>query len=207
MHLTKKQIRLFALAITLVAASATGAYATFTSNAAQITNNRLTTGSANVKLCDSKGQNAWQNSITPEVNLTSMLPNEERNLMGDRAVYFGNDNGFLETSLENETCPIYNDIAGSSNTPVVLMPNAIFAAESCPDTLPSNIRLRFEIDGIDSGYKTLNAWSSNTARYGAAILPGQASTVKVFAQLSSTTTAQNATCDFTVNLTGKQFEA
>lgn len=188
----------------LVAAGAGVAYAAFASNTVSLTGNQLTTGSANVKLCDVSGGNAWLESITPGFDLAGMVPGEERDLMGTREIYLGNDNSQLATSFADARCGAYLATAGLSNTPVSTVPTVQFNAETCADPLPSNVKLRFNINGIDTDAKTLTAWSSNTTKYGDAILPGKVAAVKAFAQLSTTATVQNGRCDFTVNFTGKQ---
>lgn len=204
MTITKQTAKRLAIASVILAAGAGAAYAAFTSNTVSLTGNKITTGNAAIKLCDVDGENGWTTSVNPSLNLTGLLPEEERNLLGDRQIFIGNDNTALTGNFTDARCSQYLETAALSDAPLKVTPNLIFTNETCPDPLQSNIKIRFEIDGIDTGYKTLNSWATNATSFGNTLLPGQVQQVKAFTQLSSTTTTQNSQCDFTINLTGKQ---
>lgn len=199
----RKIIKHLAVIVGISGLSVTAAYATFTSNSVAVYGNTIRTGEAALKVCDGTAANRWTTNITTNLNLDGIIPDEERDLLGNQVVYVGNDNGGLQGVLPGN-CTSYLDAASQSRTPLRLTPNVVFASETCPDPLPSNLKLRFEVKGTSSDYKTLNAWSSNTTGIDPALTPGEASRVKVYTQLSSTSTAQNASCTFGMTFTGKQ---
>ncbi len=182
-----------------------GAYASFTSNVVNIQGTSITTGQAVLKLCD-KAIRVWRNTLTPNISLADMNPEEERDIFSERELWVGNDGGKLHSGIEQGTSPCftYAEGFGHSTTPLRLVPNVVIASETCPDPLPSNIKLRFELNGQDTGAKTLNAWNTNTTQFDPVITANQRITLKAYAQLSSTTTSQNGNCAFTINFTGKQ---
>ena len=199
--IAKKRVSLVAL---LVLAGSGIAYASFTSNTVTLGSNAVTTGEANLKLCDTGDKNLWLSGINPPLNTTRILPDEERDLLGSRAVYIGNDNGLLPANFANTHCQAYGETAGNSNTPLKVVPTVVFQTETCPAPLPSNIKLRFNFNDQPTEYKTLTSWSSNTTTYEPKLNPGGTALVNIFAQLSSTTTLQSGQCQFTINMTGKQ---
>lgn len=203
MTIKKKLAQQLAVGAGLLTLSAGAAYAAFTSNTVSFTGNRLTTGSAAVKLCDVDGQNAWTENITPEFDLAAMMPGEERDLLGDREIYIGNDNAELANNFTDARCGEYLADRGNSVAPLRITPNVAMTSETCPDPLQSYVKLRFEINGVDTDYKTLNGWASNASQF-AEFQPGQMGTIKAFAQLSSTTSQQEGSCDFAITFTGKQ---
>ncbi len=202
--MNRKIFRSLAFIVLALGLGVSATYASFTSNSVMIAGNTLTTGQATLKLCDISGANSWDSSINPSLNLSQVIPNEERDLLLTREVYVGNDNGHLVGSAGSGKCTNYSNPAGGSSTPLRLLPNISFAPETCPDTLPSNIKLRFEINGMDTGYKTLNSWSSNATSFDPLLNPGGAATVKAFALLSAGTTNQQGSCTFTITFAGKQ---
>lgn len=203
-HPKKQIIRSAAIVVTTIGLSASATYASFTSNQVTVPDSRLTTGQAAIKICEVSANNNWGNSIEPSTNLSQLIPDEERELFANREIYIGNDNGQLATSLDQEKCSGYSEAANLSTTPLRLMPTVSFATENCPESLPTHIRLRFELDGIDTGYRTLNSWLTNTTQYGAVVLPGFNVGVKTFAQLSSSATTQDLSCLFGIQFNGKQ---
>lgn len=188
----------------LIIAGSGIAYASFVSNTVTLGSNALTTGEASLKLCDTEDKNQWLTAVNPTLNISRMLPDEERDLLGQRLVYVGNDNSKLAANFTNNHCQVYGETAGNSNTPLKLTPSVVFQTETCPTPLPSNIKLRFNFNDQPTEYKTLTSWSSNTTAFEPVITPGSAALVSIFAQLSSTTSVQSERCQFTINLTGKQ---
>lgn len=180
------------------------AYASFVSNTVTIGSNTVTTGEASLKLCDTGDKNQWLTGINPNLALSRMKPDEERDLLGQRAVYVGNDNGLLAANFTNGQCQQYGEIASNSNTAVRLVPTVVIQSDACPAPLPSQIKLRFNLNDQVSEYKTLTSWSTNTTAYEPVANPGSATRLNIFAQLSSTASVQNERCQFTINLTGKQ---
>ncbi len=180
-------------------------YASFTSNSVTLANTTVTTGSANLKLCDNQSGNQWQTAISPLFNLSGLNPDQERELFSDRSLYIGNDNGQLATATGTSDCSGYGgDPVGSSSVNLRLVPNVSFTEESCPAPLPSNLKLRFEVNGIATDNKTLTSWSSNTTSVDPVIVPGQVGQIRTFVIMSSTATAQGTNCNFNISFTGKQ---
>lgn len=205
MNPSQKQIaRRLAIVLTAIGLGTGATYASFTSNQVHVRDNLVTTGQAAIKICDVAGSNTWGFSLGASENLGKMAPDEERELFPEHEIRLANDNGQLEQSLDSNRCPSYSETATTSTTALKILPNAEFAAESCTDTLPTHVRLRFEIDGVDTGYKTLNAWSTNTTSYEPALEPGGSVPIQMFAQLSSSATAQDLSCLFNIRLSGKQ---
>lgn len=201
--MTPKYIKIITAVIVGVAVSAGAAYAVFKSNTVSIDGNKLTTGQATVKLCDTQGTNGWATSISPNLNALGMSPGEERNMLGEREIYIGNDNGQLADVLVDR-CDQYSEVAASSTVPMQMVANVSFTDEQCPDPLQSNVKLRFTVNGQDTGYKTLNSWATNTTTVEPLLAPGETGQIQAFAQLSSTTNVQGASCDFAITFTGKQ---
>jgi hypothetical protein len=203
-HLQKRIIRSLVVVVATLGMGASASYASFTSNQVTVPGNVLTTGQAAIKVCDVGQLGNWSYATGSSNNLSGLIPDEERELFVSRDIVIGNDNGNLTHALANGSCQSYGEAASASTAPVKLLPTTSFAAENCPDTLPSQIRLRFDFDGADTGYRTLNSWSTNTTQYGPVIPPGGTTKVRMFAQLSSTATAQALSCTFGIQMNGKQ---
>jgi hypothetical protein len=180
-------------------------FASFTSNVVSITGSTVTTGEAALKVCDVGETNKWSNTISPSLSISGVIPGEERDLLGTHEIYLGNDDGNLTNNLMNSACSSYSaDPVGSSDVAMKILPNVFLPTGSCPDALTSNIKLRFEVNGTSTDAKTLNAWVTNTTQAEPILGAGQEGQLKVYAQLSSTTTSSNTPCSFTLNFTGKQ---
>ena len=181
-------------------------FALLTSNTATLSNNTITTGSAAIKLCKANagGEDNWKNTLAGNFTLSDMVPGaSERELTAGADIEVGNDSGTLTDNLTGPTrCNGYLDAASSSDVNLKLVPK--IETLVCPGTLPTDLQLRFDIGGIDSGYGTLAFWQTNTTQYGVQFSPDQNGQIKVFSQLSSGATQQNNTCTFDLTFTGGQ---
>jgi len=199
--------KLFLSATSLVSVVALGigtTYALFTSNTVTMSANSITTGVAAIKLCRATTDDAWRNALTTNFTLTGMIPGGvEKELTTGAEIHVGNDSGGLINNLTVPTrCNTYGDTASSSSTNVKLVPKIQNLV--CPGTLPTDLQLRFEIGGIDSGFGTMAFWQTNATPYGAQFNPDQDGQVKIFSQLSSGATDQGTACTFDVTFQGLQ---
>ncbi len=200
-----KILRNLAVVVASLTLGVGAAYASFVSNNVGVTGVTLTTGEANLKLCDSS-QGTWLNTISPPVSTGLLLsPGEERDIFSDRIITIGNDDGNLGDTGDSNSCTNYGtDPVGHSSVTLKLVPKVTFEETACIDPLPSNLKLRFEINGQTTDAKTLNSWSSNATQFEPTFPAGAEGTVKTMASLSSTATAQQASCTFNISFTGKQ---
>lgn len=190
----------------LVLLGAGAAYAFYLSNTVSIGNNTVTTSEAAIKVCDVTGNNRWTTSMSPALNLSAMVPGEERDAFAGRIMYVGNDNSSLETAAGGSRCTTYDTSVPREQSTVAmkLVPTLAWANESCPISLANDLQVKIDVDTASSGFKTLQTWSSNAADVGSQLAPNSASQFKVYTQLASGSTVQNGSCTFTINLTGKQ---
>ena len=210
MKLSNKFIKYTVFGISLALICVAVVYATFISNSIDIANNTVSTGQAALKLCHAEsselpaGQNGWVTSVTPYLNANNMAPGEERNLLGSQTILIGNDSGYLDALPAGDPCGHYGEPSSLSSTALKLTPTVSFTEESCPDPLATNIKVRFDVKGIDTGYKTLNSWKTNTTSVEPVFEIGQSGRLGIFSQLSTTATVQNGICNFAIHLVGKQ---
>ncbi len=202
--MSKKLSYQIVLVVFAVVCGCGAVYAAFVSNTVTIANNTLTTGEAAIKICDYTGSNSWTTSLSPSLNLDNVAPGEERELFPDRDIEVGNDGGYLDQALTNNRCPSYALTPNRTQTVLAIVPIVNLLSPDCPSTLATDISLRFDFNGTSSSAKTLLDWSTNHQLIGDALRPNTASQLKVFAALAPDSSSQNASCTFTINLTGQQ---
>lgn len=197
-----KTIKIALAVVGLVSLSGGLVYAYFISNTISIQGNQVSSGEAAVKLCDSAVA-GWTTSVTKNFDLGRLLPGQERNLMADNTtLLIGNDNGSLSDAAA--PCNAYIDRSVASNTPLRFVPRVAYNAEVCSESAINDFKLRFEVDGIDTGYRSLAEWQTNDAVVEPIFQPGQFGNLKTFVQLNPESTQHNASCPFDLNLVARQ---
>lgn len=198
--------------LSLVAVVALGGgvtYALFTSNQVTVSQTQVTTGSADLKVCNSSasspaGTNTWKESISPVIDFDGLNPNDSAiEISSGHVMYLGNDDGSLGDAVDSVLCNTYDGTAtvGDSTVDMRMVPSV--SAVSC--TIPDDLQLRFDLGGTLSPYKTLTAWSlPNATDYAPTFLVGEAKQLKIEAKLDGDVTSQNETCTFDIHFSGEQ---
>lgn len=207
----QRKVTLLRSVLSLVGVVAVGGgitYAAFTSNAVTVSQTQVTTGSADLKICNSNlstpsGLNTWKNSVSPQISLDGINPGDTNvDVSAGHSVYVGNDGGQLQDNFGAE-CNSYDAsvTAGDSTVPMKLVP--VVTATSCPN-LPDDLQLRFGFDGTFTSYKTITAWGANTSALGPTFNVDDAKLMAIQAKLDGDVTLQDENCTFDVNFTGEQ---
>lgn len=207
----QRNVTLLRSVVSLVAVVAVGGgitYAAFTSNAVTVSQTQVTTGSADLKICNSNastpaGSNTWKNSVSPQINFDGINPGDSNvPVTTGHSMYVGNDGGQLQDNLGAE-CNSYDAgvTAGDSTVPLKLVP--VVTATSCPN-LSNDLQLRFGFDGSFTSYKSITNWSTNTSALGPTFNVDDAKLMAIEAKLGSGVTLQGETCTFDVTFTGEQ---
>jgi len=192
--------------VTLVAVIALGVgvtFAAFTSNTATISASSLTTGDANIKLCNSDGDDQWKNLISPALSLSDLVPGDtDKDLTAGVDIYLGNDSGDLTDNIADE-CNTYGDTAGSSDVELSMVPT--ISNIVCDNAnLDDQFKVKFQIGSDQTGYLSLAQWSGNTSTVLPVFSIDESNQVKIFAELDSSATDQNANCTFDISFVGQQ---
>lgn len=179
-------------------------YALFTSNTVSITSNSLTSGSAEIKLCDATVEEKWTNSLAG-FSLSNLIPNApEEELTEGKDILLGNDSGTLNNNHADD-CTAYADgvTPGSSDTTLNIVPKV--ASTSCDEAaLEDQLELQFSVGGTLSAWQSLSLWEANTASVGSSLAPDADIPIQVFARLDDLATDQDSGCTFDVTFTGEQ---
>ncbi|MBI4032401.1 hypothetical protein HY374_01715 [Candidatus Berkelbacteria bacterium] len=206
-----RKVTLLRSVVSLVAVVALGGgvtYALFTSNAVTVSQTQVTTGSADLKICNSinstpAGSNTWKNSVSPLIDFDGINPGDTNvNVTTGHSIYVGNDGGQLQDNLGAE-CNSYDAsvTAGTSTVDMKMVP--VVTATSCPN-LSNDLSLRFGFDGTFTSYKTVTAWGTNTSALGPTFAVDDAKLMTIEGKLASGVTLQDENCTFDVNFTGEQ---
>jgi hypothetical protein len=193
--------------LTTLGIGALATFALFTSNTATISNNLLTSGTANIKLCDATtttGTNTWSDTIAPNLNLTGVAPGEDKQLTADKEIYLGNDSSDLDDNLGSGKCNTGSN--GNSTVNLRMIPKVIYDTGLCSATLADLFKLKFQIGaaGNTTDYKTLAEWAVNTETIPPTFNPDEDRRVRVFATLADEASEQGATCSFNITFHGEQ---
>lgn len=189
----------------VLAIGSSATYALFTSNTVTISSNAVTTGEANIKLCNSfNGDDNWKDIINPDLSVGNLVPGGPSLPLTGADIYVGNDDGSLDTAVLPD-CDDYDESAteGSSDVSMKLVPEITTPVCNAVG-LEDELELEFVIGTTSSGFGSLTFWNTNTAQYGDTLAPGEGKKVVINARLVSTSESQNKTCEFDVNFTGKQ---
>jgi hypothetical protein len=183
----------------------TVSYALFNASAVSITSNSLSTGAAEIKLCNASVGDTWTGTI-PGFSLSNLIPGgNELELTSGVNLFVGNDSGNLNNNLGAD-CTNYTGPAGSSDVSLNLVPKVttISCLDPAANTLDDHLMLKFEIGGDPSAYKSLADWQTNATQVSTALATDGTKSVKMFAKLDAAATAQNQTCTFDSTLAGDQ---
>lgn len=211
-----------------LALAVSGTYAAFTSNSVTISASTLSTGTAEIKLCqaDTAGMHDWRTTVAPGLTLSNLTPAANTSdpgteLTATKSILLGNDGGTLPASAGSfpGTCNTYGEAAGSSDVAMRILPTVVVSSCSSAD-MAGQLELRFALANSDettqvaeSDWKTLTTWGTNTTvmdQVGSStdfvMTPNQVQQVKVFGRLKSTATSatQGQSCTFNIVLTGQQ---
>lgn len=209
---------LLSLAATLVIGGGV-TYALFTSNQVSIAANTVSTGGADLRICDGTANSPapvgeWRDSVPTTMTFSGLNPGmSDEDVMQGMSIYLGNDNGTLVSALPVATCDNYAVTAGSSTINMDFIPTT--GNISCSAVDPNfasvlNIRYGFnDVDGdpndtVWTGYRTVAAWASNTTDYAVGLTPGSAAQLSIQARLASSYSTQGASCTFESNFVGEQ---
>ncbi|MBI4022905.1 hypothetical protein HY375_01960 [Candidatus Berkelbacteria bacterium] len=206
-----RKVTLLRSVLSLVAVVALGGgvtYALFTSNQVTVSQTQVTTGSADLKICNSlnstpAGSNTWKTSVSPLINFDGISPGDsDVDISTGVSIYVGNDGGQLQDNLGAE-CNSYDATvtAGSSTVDMKMVP--VVTATSCPN-LSGDLQLRFGFDGTFTAYKTITNWGTNTSALGPTFAVDDAKLLAMQAKLANGVTLQDENCTFDVNFTGEQ---
>ena len=199
--------RLLKSVASLAAVVALGAgvtYAQFTSNTATVGASTMTSGNADLKLCNATGADVWRVQVNPGLSLTDLVPGAaERELTEGSELYVGNDNDDLDVNVLGAKCDAYGsgEPVGSSDVEMQVVPKVTYT--TCP--LASNLNLKFEIGtGSFSETKKISEWTGNATPYGLTLAVDQLRILKVYGSLDGSVTEPGSECTFDIVLTGNQ---
>ncbi len=199
-------------ALSLVATLAIGGgvtYALFTSNPVTVSSNTVSTGSANVRVCDGTNPGGqWQDSVSTTMSYTINPGDDDVNVMGTNHLYLANDDGTLATApLPVANCGSYGSgiTTGTSTISMQMVPSVSNVTCTAADSnFGSTLQVRFGNGTQWSSYRSLSSWASNTTDYVPLYAHGTTNELIIQAKLSSTYTTQGASCTFDSHFTGKQ---
>lgn len=205
---------LLSLAATLVIGGGV-TYALFTSNQVTVSQTQISTGSADLRICNSSasnpaGSNTWKDTISPVIDFSSLNPGSTGvDITAGHVMYLGNDDGSLGDALvgSNPThCTSYESSITPGNSTVGLRMVPALSTPVCTvdPSLANVLELRFDFGGTKTQYRTLTNWVGNTTSFTPTFLVGEAKQFKMEARLDDTYTTQGATCTFDVAFTGQQ---
>lgn len=197
--------RLLKSALSLVVVIALGAGTTFAvlqSQPVEITSNVITTGSADIALCDAKDTNTnpdtWTNTITG-YTLIGLAPGDTNQELTDtQELYLGNDDGTLETAISGECT---GDSTGTSSVSLRMVPSVNLG--TCAAGLADDLKLKFQIGANSTTYQTLTAWDTNVATTPPTFAEGDANQLKVFAEMANDADSSGS-CNFDISFIGEQ---
>jgi hypothetical protein len=204
--------------LSLVATIAIGGgvtYALFQSNQVTLSQTTLSTGTADLRICNSNqstptGSNTWKNSISPVLSIAGLTPGGSyADVTPNSRFFFGNDNGSLATTLGTE-CTTYESgvTPGTSTTSYKLVPT--LSGLNCTDDtgtapfLRDSLNLRFVLGATTSTGHNLAYWATNTGKLSPTFLPGEVNQLKLEAYIDSAYSTQGQTCTFDINFVGQQ---
>lgn len=190
-------------------------YALFTSNQVSIASNTVSTGDADLRVCDGTANGPtpvgeWRDTTTTAMTFAGLNPGQtDVDVMNGTSIYLGNDDGTLDTApIAN--CDGYAVAPGNSSVNMTFVPttNSIVCTGVDP-AFSSSLQIRYGFDdGVNptvfSSYKTISSWSGNTTNYGASLAPGNAVKVHIQAKLTSTYATPGASCTFDSRFVGEQ---
>ncbi|MBI2590070.1 hypothetical protein HYW32_03580 [Candidatus Berkelbacteria bacterium] len=187
-------------------------YALFTSNTVTVGQSQMTTGGADLRICNSLnsnpvGSNTWKDSISPTIDFSAVNPGDtDIDVTLGHEMYLGNDDGTLEDAVGGGICSGYDGAItpGNSTVPLNMIPTISNIVCTGGSDLENQLSLRFNLGGSFTGYKTLTGWSTNTTDYLPDFLTGEAKMFSMQAKLPSAYALQDATCTFDTNFQGEQ---
>lgn len=205
--------------LSLVATVAIGGgvtYALFTSNQVSIASNTVSTGDANLRVCDGTANSPtpigeWRDSITTNMTFAGLNPGAtDQDVMNGMAIYLGNDDGTLDTAPVTN-CDNYAVTAGNSSVNMTFVPTVgNIVCSSVDPAFASTLQIRYGFTDVltsttvYSTYKTVANWATNTTDYGADLTPGNAVRLSIQAKLASTYSTPAASCTFDSRFVGEQ---
>lgn len=203
--------------LSLVATVAIGGgvtYALFTSNAVTVSQTNVSTGTANLRICNSNqggsnGDNLWKNSIQPTIDYSGLNPGDTAiDIAPGSHMFLGNDNGSLDTKATPD-CTDYGVAKGTSSASFKMVPS--LPSVTCTDDSSGNplllkdaMSLRFTFGTSATTYKTLAQWVGNTTPFSPTFAAGDAKALKLEAKLDSAYTTQGQKCTFDITFVGQQ---
>ncbi|MEK7184289.1 MAG: hypothetical protein AAB701_02095 [Patescibacteria group bacterium] len=190
-------------------------YALFTSNQVSIAANTVSTGGADLRICDGTAAGGqWQDTVTTAISFAGLNPGAvDQDVMSGIAIYLGNDDGTLATPVVPvANCAAYNIAVtpGASTINMDFIPTTgnITCTAADPSFSSSlNIRYGFQVGAatpVWTGYKTVAAWASSTTDYSVGLTPGNTAQLLIQARLANTYSTQGASCTFDSRFVGEQ---
>jgi len=211
-----RKVTLLRSVLSLVAVVALGGgvtYAVFTSNQVTVSQTQVTTGSADLKVCNSDqstppGSDTWKNSISPVIDFDGINPGDSNiDVSVGHSMYIGNDDGSLDDNIVGPPveCDDYDAgvTPGISTVDMKMMPVLGDPDVGCL-TLKDDMELRFGFDGSYTPYKTLTDWFGNSSVYGPKFLVGESKQLTIQAKLDNGVDSQDENCTFDVSFEGQQ---
>jgi hypothetical protein len=199
--------------LSLVATLAIGGgitYALFTSNSVTVTQSKLTTGTANLRICDSSastpaGTNTWQDSFSSKIDFTGLTPSTTGvDITPNQKIYLGNDDGSLQDAIDNVLCNSYKSGVTPGNSNITLKMVPTISSLVCTDpALKDAMELGFIYGASSPTYQSLNYWTTNDTASGT-FAAGEAKTLQLKARLDPNYTNQNQNCTFDTTFVGQQ---
>src|SRR5690606_6973057 len=147
-HMDQRKVTLLRSVVSLVAVVALGGgvtYALFTSNTVTLGATQVTTGNADLRICNVAGTNDWKDVINPALNVGDLVPGVEKQITNTGDIHLGNDNGTLATVFGDTRCDSYAVPAGSSDVAFKVNPQLPGPAACTDTTLNDTLRLKFKI--------------------------------------------------------------
>lgn len=205
---------LLSLAATLVIGGGV-TYALFTSNQVTVSQTQVSTGSADLRICNSLasnpvGSNTWKDTISPVIDFSALNPGATGvDISAGHVMYLGNDDGSLGDSLvtSNPThCTSYESgiTPGNSTVGLRMVPALTTPICTVDPALGNTLELRFDFGGTKTQYRTLTNWVGNTTSFAPTFPAGEARQFKMEARLDSAYQTQGASCTFDVTFSGEQ---
>ena len=199
--------------LSLVATIAIGGgvtYALFTSNAVTVSQTQLSTGTANLRICNSSnstpvGSNVWKNSISPTISFSGLTPSTTGvDVTMGQDLYLGNDDGSLQDAVGTGLCNGYDSSVTPGNSSIALKMMPTISSPVCTDSaLSTALELGFTYGTSTVSYQTLTALTTNTTASGTFAV-GEAKQLKLKARLDPTYTNQGQSCTFDITFVGQQ---
>lgn len=187
-------------------------YALFNSEPVTILASTASTGSANIAICNTDGDDTWKDSVSPELNLEGLAPGGPAVELTELAnIYIGNDDGNLDDNALTNAADAPDQCSGSDGNSVVgqmIVPkitNPVCAEDA---DLLDELKLSFMLsNGTETPFQSLTDWQAND-EFGIildpTLAPDQAEVVTVMAKLDAGADVPNATCTFDMVFNGFQ---